>query len=277
MSRWNTKPLLKSDKTHQFLIEIIQQQQHRIIKKYGKPTKYLFPFFTGTKESYIDPNWTRYEIKMLCIKSNIKDETGEPLQFSWHPLRHTKGTTMAFEGHDILSIMMELGHTSPDMATVYVNNRLNLKKQALIEKGSGHFFDIEGKVDEKIGELLVRKNQLKATRVCGGACSMPTQIGDWCEHANACYTCKYFRADSNDIAFFQAEKKAILNLIELQSSDIKNYQNSGHHRLADITLRRRNKNREITQNLEVIVEAIKKDRIYIGNQQKSKKVSLLNV
>ena len=34
---------------------------------------------------------------------------------------------MAADGHDVLTIMMELGHTSPDMATVYVNNRLELK------------------------------------------------------------------------------------------------------------------------------------------------------
>ena len=61
---------------------------------------------------------------------------GKCSAFSWHALRHTKGTRMAAEGHDILSIMMELGHSSPDMATVYVNNRLELRKKALMEKGS---------------------------------------------------------------------------------------------------------------------------------------------
>ena len=35
---------------------------------------------------------------------------------------------MAAEGHDILSIMFELGHASPDMASMYVNKRLDLKK-----------------------------------------------------------------------------------------------------------------------------------------------------
>ncbi len=59
-----------------------------------------------------------------------------------------------------------------------------------------------------------------------------------------------------------------------KSSDIQNYQDSGRQRLADITLRRRNKNTEITQNLEVIIEAITKDRVYTGNEQKSKKINL---
>ena len=55
---------------------------------------------------------------------------------------------MAADGHDVLTIMMELGHTSPDMATVYVNNRLELKKTRSFDKGSGRFFTIEGEVDE---------------------------------------------------------------------------------------------------------------------------------
>lgn len=43
----------------------------------------------------------------------------------------------AAEGHDILSIMFELSHALPDMASMYVNKRLELKKNALLRKGGG--------------------------------------------------------------------------------------------------------------------------------------------
>lgn len=272
--RYNTKPLFKQDKSHWYLITMIEQQRELVLKKYGQPTKYLFPYVTGSKESYLDPSWTRQQLKQLCLCRDIRDDEGKPLSFSWHPLRHTKGTSMAAEGHDILSIMMELGHSSPAMATVYVNNRLELKKNALLAKGSGRFFDIQGLVDDKIGDLLVKKEQLGATRVCGGACSMPAQIGDWCAHANACYTCKYFRADSKDLAFFEAEYSQLTELMEVQAQEILAYEASGRQRLADITGRRQRKNAEVAQSLESIILAMKEDGLYRGRESNSRKYEL---
>ena len=144
--KWNVKPLLKKEPSHSLLIELIEGQRHWVLSKFQEPTKYLFPQFSGTKESFISENYTSNEIKLQCVLNGLQRDDGTPLSFRWHALRHTKGTSMANEGHDILSIMMELGHTSPDMATVYVNNRLELKKKALISNGSGRFFTIEGKV-----------------------------------------------------------------------------------------------------------------------------------
>lgn len=274
--RYNTKPLSKEDKSHQYLIAIIEEQRDRIFKKHGKSTKYLFPYFTGSQESYLDRSYTLNVLKKLCVLRDIRDEGGKVVRFSWHPLRHTKGTTMAAEGHDILSIMMELGHSSPDMATVYINNRLELKKKALMEKGSGRFFDIQGQVDDKIGDLLIRKEQLRATRVCGGACAMPAQIGDWCEHANACYTCKYFRADGKDLKFFEAELEQLTNLMADQAQEIQSYRESGRERLADITNRRHRKNTEVAESLQSIILAVIDDECYQGMQSNSRKCGLEN-
>ncbi len=272
--RYNTKPLAKADKNHGYLIAIIEEQRERVIKKHGKATKYLFPYFTGTQESYLDRRYTLEMLKNLCVGREIRGDDGKVLRFSWHALRHTKGSNMAAEGHDILSIMMELGHSSPDMATVYVNNRLELRKKALMEKGSGRFFDIRGRVDEKIGDLLVKKDQLSATRVCGGACAMPAQIGDWCERANACYTCKYFRADARDIQFFQAEVDQITKLIEEQSEEIQSYRESGRERLADITARRLRKNTEVADSLHSIILAVVDDESYQGTQSNARTYGL---
>lgn len=271
---WNTKPLSKSNKDHAFLIQLIKNVQTKIVTTYKKQTKYLFPTFTGTKESYIRPARTLSEIKKLCLDNQILDDEGNPLNFSWHPLRHTKGTSMAAEGHDVLTIMMELGHASPDMATVYVNNRLELKKRALLDKGSGRFFTIEGEVDEKLGELLVRKAAITATRVCGGACSMPAQIGDWCEHANACYTCKHFRADEKDVDFFKVEKVELERVVDEQIVELKELKEAGKTRMSEIVAKRVEKNKQVCQSLSKIVNAIESKKTFSGSENKFKPVQL---
>jgi hypothetical protein len=160
------------------------------------------------------------------------------------------------------------------MATVYINNRLELKKKALMEKGSGRFFDIRGHVDDKVGDLLVKKEQLRATRVCGGACSMPAQIGDWCEHANACYTCKYFRADEKDLPFFESEVDQLKKLMDDQAQEIHSYKESGRERLADITARRLLKNAEVAESLNSIILAVIDDECYQGMESNSRKCGL---
>lgn len=272
--KWNVKPLHKREPAHAELINIIETQRSDIIRQYGKATKYLFPIFNGTHESFIEPKYTLGEIKLQCVKHNILTDKGTPLAFSWHPLRHTKGTSLAMAGHDVLSIMMELGHASPDMATVYINNRLELKKKALLESGGGRFYTIEGRVDERVSELMVRKEQISATRVCGGACTMPAQIGDWCEHANSCYICKHYRADAKDLEFFKIERGSLISLIEAQQEEALSLAELGRTRMSEITNRRLGKNKEIYSRLNAIVTAIESDGKYQGSEQQLKKVSL---
>lgn len=276
VSKWNDKPLQKTDPLHQQLITTIEEQRKRIIEEYGHPTKYLFPTLTGSSESYVKPTTSLQKIKQICIEYNIQDETGKIYNFTWHPMRHAKGTSMAKAGMDILQIMLELGHQSPDMATVYVNNRYQLKKQALIEKGGGKFITIKGEIDESIATLLVKKEELKATRVCGGACSMPKQIGDWCAHANACLTCKHFRADSKDIEYFKSEKAHLIELIEEQSNEAKELAESGRTRLAEITKAREAKNKEIVNNISAIINTIENVGTFAGNESKFQKERLMN-
>ena len=274
VKKWNVKPLHKKDQAHSALISMIKTQQSDILKKHGKPTKYLFPIFNGSHESFSHPSYTLSQIKRQCVQHNILSDSGDSLTFSWHPLRHTKGTSMAMDGHDILSIMMELGHASPDMATVYINNRLELKKRALLENGGGRFYTIDGQVDNHISELLVRKDQISATRVCGGACTMPAQLGDWCDHANACYTCKHYRADAKDLDFFKNEKGMMINLIEAQQEEILTLEEHNRSRMSEITSRRLTKNKEVYKRLDTIISAIQTDGHYHGEEQQIKKVSL---
>lgn len=264
VSRWNTKPLLKTDPAHQEMIRLIEEQRNRIRQRYGRDTKYLFPVFQGKRELFLGYNWTIQALKMFCLKHGIVDGEGKPFDFSWHPLRHHRGTQMAADGHDILSIMFELGHASPDMASMYVNKRLDLKKKALLQKGGGQFFTIEGKVDEALGNLLLRKEAMTATRVCGGACTLPGQLGEWCEHAHACLTCQYFRADSDDIEHFRCEKAGLYVTIEGLEQEAQGYEENGQKRMADITRKRLKRNKDAVHNTDTIIRSIEENGLYKG-------------
>jgi len=270
VSRWNTKPLLKTDPSHAAMIGYIEEQRESVRKRYGRETKYLFPVLHGKKESFLTQYWTLQELKALCIRYNITDEEGRLFDFSWHPLRHHRGTQMAAEGHDILSIMFELGHASPDMASMYVNKRLELKKNALLQKGGGKFYTIEGRVDAAVGDLLLRKESMVATRVCGGACTLPGQLGEWCEHANACLTCRFFRADGDDIDHFRCERSNLYTTIEELEVEARGYEENGQMRMAEITRKRIQRNKDAVQNTDVIVRSIESEGRYKGSEQRYK-------
>lgn len=272
VSRWNTKPLLRSDPAHQSMIARIEEQRASVRQRYGRDTNYLFPVFYGKRESFTDMNWTVQELKKLCIRHAIVDGEGKPFDFSWHPLRHHRGTQMAAEGHDILSIMFELGHASPDMASMYVNRRLDLKKKALLAKGGGKFFTIEGKVDEAVGELMVRKETMTATRVCGGAYTLPGQLGESCDHAHACLTCRFFRADGKDLDHFRSERAELYVAIESLEAEAKSFDEGGQARMADITRKRLQRNKDAVQNTDTIIRSIEEDGDYRGNEQRYKPV-----
>lgn len=270
VSRWNSKPLLVTDPAHQTMIRLIQAQRDHVRQRYGRATKYLFPVFYGKRETFLGYPWTLQELKKLCLTHHIVDGEGRPFDFSWHPLRHHRGTQMAAEGHDILSIMFELGHASPDMASMYVNKRLDLKKNALLRKGSGQFFTIEGKVDETVGDLLLRKETTMATRVSGGACTLPGQLGEWCEHAHACLTCRFFRADGDDIDHFRCERAGLYVAIEGLEQDARNYEENGQARMADITRKRLQRNKDVVHNTDTIIRSIEEGGLYKGAKQRYK-------
>ena len=103
---------------------------------------------------------------------------------------------------------------------------------------------------------------------------MPSQLGDWCEHANACYTCKHYRADGKDIEFFKHEKQAIFDLIEQQKEESAELNQTGHKRLAEILPLRLAKNIHIVASLDNIIHAIETTERYQGNKPMAKKMNL---
>ncbi|WP_431859189.1 tyrosine-type recombinase/integrase [Azospirillum sp.] len=268
VKRWNTKPLLKEDAAHALVIKTIQDQQADARRTWGKDTKYLFPTRTGDGETHVTANHTLGEINKWIIEQGIHDADGRPWEFGWHGLRHFYGTELALQGHDIVLIQLELGHGSADMTMVYINRRLQLKKKALLEKGGGRYIDIKGQVDEKIGDLAVRKDAVLAVDVPGGLCALPGQIGEWCDHNRACLTCTYFRADIDQLAFFDAERRSIRGTIARLKQEVAEYHDHGRARMAEIGEKRLANNEGLLVNVTRIIDTIKAEGSYRGDTRR---------
>lgn len=273
VSRWNTKPLLKTDPLHQQVLDAVGAQRSAIVRRYKKPTKYLFPVFNGSFEGYCSPEWSSNLFRQLCIELDLRGDDGEVFGFGWHSLRHYRGTQMAHQGHDILTIMLELGHVSPDMAMTYVNRRLDLKKRSLLAKGGGEFYTIRGEVDAHVAELLLKKNVLAATRVAGGACMLPQQLGDWCDHAHACLSCKHFRADASCVEHFESERDALQALVKEQDASLGAIDKTAKPRTEAVVRQRIERNQTALVSVENILAAIRAKREYAGTENRFRRSS----
>jgi integrase len=268
VKRWNTKPLHIDDAAHALVIKAIVEQREDIIRDWGRETKYLFPNKSGDREVSLSRNYTREIIARWIIANDIRDKGGKIYEFGWHDFRHFYGTELALAGHDIVLIQMELGHVSADMTMVYINQRLKLKKKAVLEKGGGKFITIKGEVDDKIAELAVRKDAALSVDVPGGLCSLPGQIGEWCEHNRACFTCIYFRGDIEQLPFFEGERRSMTATLDRLISEVAEHEQNGRLRMAEIGRKRIIRIQEQLANVVNITTTIKSEGIYSGGSRK---------
>lgn len=265
---WNTKPLYKDDAAHALVIQTIEEQRQEVRRQWGRDTRYLFPSTLGEEEVVLDSSRTREIIGLWCIRNGICDKTGKLYNFGWHAFRHFYGTELALAGYDIHLIQMELGHASADMSIVYVNQRLRLRKKALLEKGSGQFVTIRGEVDDKVAELALRKDAALTVDVPGGLCSLPGQIGEWCEHNGACFTCRYFRADVKQLPFFEREQRSMASTLSRLQAEVAAFEEKGQVRMAEIGRMRMGRTEEGVANLATIIRTIKTEGVYGGSDRK---------
>jgi integrase len=261
---WNTKPLLKEDAAHALVIDAIREQQKYARETCGTKPRYLFGDRVGDTEKPLSHASTRNLLGIWCRKHGIRDKNGKPFVFGWHGFRHFLGTELALLGHGIALIQMELGHASPEMSMVYVNQRLRLQKKAVLEKGTGKFVDIQGRVDEKIAELAVRKDASLTIDVAGGICTMPAQIGEWCEHNRACLTCSFFRADVSQVEFFENEKRALTETIERLRTETAEFETTGRARSAEIGRKRVERSEAALASVNAVLISIRSNGVYRG-------------
>jgi hypothetical protein len=122
------------------------------------------------------------------------------------------------------------------------------------------------KVGEAVGDLMLRREAMTATRVCGGACTLPGQLGEWCDHAHDCLTCRFFRADGDDIEHFRCEQSGLYVAIETLEQEARSYEQNGQTRLAEITRKRLQRNKDAVHNTTTIISSIEERGLYKGTK-----------
>ena len=271
VQKWNTKPLLMEDAAHTMVIEAINAQKQEAVSQFGERPRYLFGVRHGDAESPLGTDHSRDEIAKWCVENRVMEKDGKVHRFRWHSLRHFYGTELALLGHDITLIQLELGHASPDMSMVYVNQRLRLKKKAVLEKGAGRYIDIKGQIDDKVADLAVRRDASLTVDVPGGLCSVPQQIGEWCEHNRACFECAFFRADVEQVSFFESERKALNSTVRRLAAEADGFEADGRVRSAEIGRKRAQRSANALKAVNTVLATIKSKGTYTGTERKYKR------
>jgi integrase len=272
-----TRQLVKiDDEIGQLIIKTVTDQQVEMREQFGFEPEYLFSTSRSgdAKPAARRPNQSADLINRLLVRHRIIDpKTGEQAAFNWHSLRHHRGTELALQGFDLIFIQSELGHSTPYMTLHYIGRRNDLKKKAIREKGAGYFLNIYGDivVPRTDPDTELKKQQILATWTNGGRCGLPAQVGEWCEHADACLGCRHFEADSDSLEYFEERQVRLDATVQAQSMRVQQLTEEGRARLAEIERRRLERNREAQTGCGNIVRAIREHGMYRGTESNYRK------
>ena len=86
--------------------------------------------------------------------------------------------------------------------------------------------------------------------------------------ARPCLTCRFFRADGDDLEHFRCERAGLYVAIEGLEREAQNYEEGGQSRLADITRKRLQRNKDAVHNTDTIIRSIEEHGLYKGAKQR---------
>jgi integrase len=266
------------DEIGELIIKTVTDQQIEVKKEYGFIPDFLFPSpRTGdAKPTHRAPETSAELINKLLVRHKVVDpKTGEQASFNWHSLRHHRGNELALQGFDIIFIQTELGHSTPNMTMQYITARNDLKKKVVAEKGSGFLINIQGDivVPRTTPDHELRKQQIRATWTNGGSCGLPGQIGEWCDHANACLGCNHYNADSESVGYFEVQETKLSVIVQDQEGMVAQYEDQGSARLAQIERNRLERNRKALSGCQNILKTIREHGRYKGEASKYRKAT----
>ena len=176
--------------------------------------------FTPRLQPMRDRDFSGY-LHVLAIVLEIRDISGNifPLGKT-HAFRHTVGTSMANRGVPQHIIQRFLGHSSPEMTSVYCHIHDETLQREIERFQDNHkVVNIAGQVVESNhpeldrSELQWFKRSVLAQALPNGSCARPILRGP-CPHANACLTCGDFRTTIEFINQHQQQLAQTEQLIE---------------------------------------------------------------
>lgn len=225
------------------LYDLLITQNRKIIKNYGKKTRYLFP--NHDLKCYRSALF-RERMQDWFKKLRIKNPDGTLYQFKPHDYRHTLATTMIL--HDIPSSVIQkiLHHDSIEMTSSYIDiqdqQRIERHKKFINIKGEVMPIHIDTSMDiDDIAKVEWLKKSINAQMLPNGMCSLPTAMGK-CPHGNSCLTCGDFRTSKEFLPVHQKHYQSVCKLLDYAKQQ-------GWQRQVET-------NEEVKKNLETIIKRL---------------------
>jgi len=245
-----TVPITKTGKevnvipVSQRTVDIVADQQHRVVAQFGRELNILFPRVFANPDGLLPVPYVSVSqaLKRWLRTAEVHDRAGRPVRVTFHQFRHTLGTRMINQGVPTLVGMRLLGHKTIGMFQRYAVLNDRTLRQAW-ERFSTSRVDIRGELlqpactdaewtKERLGRALV------ATQ--NGYCGRPLQLE--CPHPNACLTCPDFLTD---VSYLDAHRRQLAETERLMSVA----QVASNTRMLEM-------NRQIAVNLTTIIASL---------------------
>lgn len=219
------------------IAEVIKESIKDNKEKFGNDIEYVF---LQNKETPISSETFSYHLNKVSYENNILDREGKILRIKSHTFRGTVATKYANLGMSTNIIRMLLGQRSTGAIKHYVEIHdvtvLDAMKDILNYQDA--MINNIGKIDNM---EPINKEDKCLIPLPNGHCGKPISEGK-CSHANACYSCRMFKANPKHLDLYK------FHLKEAQQN-IKIAEINGFERILQV-------NKELESNLLKIIEKI---------------------
>lgn len=229
----------------QRVVEIVEEQQRRVVARYGGELAILFPRKTANPDGieHMTAETVRWGLRHWLQVAGVRDRRGQAVTaISPHQFRHTLGTRMVNQGISTTVIKRLLGHKTAAMTEHYARvNDQTLRKE--FERFAASRVNIRGELlQPACSEAEWTKERLARALVTtqNGYCGRPLQLD--CPHPNACLTCPDFLTDVSHLGGHRrqlTETQRLISAAEL----------AGNTRVLEM-------NRQVATNLETIIASL---------------------
>jgi integrase len=228
------------------LLELIDQQQHRVLQRWPDGPPWLFPRPSKNVDGQAPTSSSTYRLALYrwLERCEVRDEHGQPVHFTPHQWRHTLGTRMINRDVPQEVVRRILDHDSAQMTGHYARLHDTTVRR---HWEAARKVDITGQKvtldpDGPLADAAWAKQRLgRITQALpNGYCGLPVQ--KTCPHANACLTCPMFITTPEFLPQHHQHRQQILQIISAAEA-------RGQTRLAEM-------NQQVLTNLDNIITGL---------------------
>lgn len=220
--------------------KVIEEAIKHSESEFGRDVEYVF---SQTKDKPIATETFSYHLNKLAYDNKILDRKGDILRIESHSFRGTVATKYSNLGLSLNVIRMLLGQKSTGSLKHYVEIH-----DITVLESMKNIIEYQNELIGNIGNVNDIKPILEENKhlipLPNGACGKPISEGK-CTHANACYSCRMFKANRNKLELYKYHLNEAKKNIEIAKIN-------GFERILQV-------NKELEENLTKIISKIEED------------------